>query len=135
MNDRKTIIRGLLAFAFIAVGVSHFTHEAFFIAIMPPYIPYHRFCVLFSGAAEIAGGIGLLVPQLRRAAGIGLLALLVAVYPANIHMALANPAIPGIDPAPTWALWARLPFQFLFMWAVWWVAELRQVPESASDLA
>lgn len=110
------------AFAFVAIGVEHFRNEAAFLAIMPTWIPFHRFCVLFSGAAEIAGGIGLLVPKLRRAAGWGLLALLAAVYPANIHMALAQVQIPGMPEIPIWAMWARLPLQFGFAAIIWWIA-------------
>ena len=76
--------------------------------------------VYLSGAAEIAGGVGLLVPRLRRAAGIGLLLLLVAVFPANIYMAVADVSLPNTH-VPQWALWLRLPFQFAFMAWVWFV--------------
>ena len=71
-----------------------------------------------AGAAEIAGGTGLLVRRFRRAAAWGLLALLVAVFPANLQVALHG--WPGVEIAP-WILWARLPMQFVFMAAVWWV--------------
>ena len=116
------IARYSIAAVFVSIGVAHFTHTESFMAIMPPYIPFHRFCVLFSGAAEVAGGLGLLVPSLRRVAGIGLILLLIAVFPANIHMALNNIQVPGSPPIPSWTLWARLPFQLVFAIAVWWVA-------------
>ena len=87
---------------------------------MPPYLPAHRELVYLSGVFEILGGIGLLIPGLRRFAGWGLIALLLAVFPANVHMAL-NPQ-PFIDQGiPLWALYARLPVQFLLMYAIWWI--------------
>jgi len=79
--------------------------------------------VIISGVAEIAGGIGILIPSARRMAGWGLLALLVAVFPANIYMA-AYPERFGI---PAWILWVRLPFQVVFFAWVWFVA-LRRSP-------
>ena len=93
----KRISLFLLAAFFTYAGVGHFTNEAFFLAIVPPWLPYPLLMVQISGVAEIAGGVGILIPQLRRLAGWGLLALLVAVYPANIHMALASRAVPGDD--------------------------------------
>ena len=78
--------RWFLAASFVAVGVGHFTNPAPFVSIVPPYLPEPLALVYISGFFEILGGIGLLIPQTRRAAGWGLLALLVAVYPANIHM-------------------------------------------------
>lgn len=113
---------------FVGVGVLHFTDTAFFEAIVPPYLPAARWLVWISGVAEILGGVGLLLPPVRRAAGVGLLLLLVAVFPANIHMAV-NEVMPS-GPIPVWMLWARLPFQLVF--AVWvaWVAfpEEREEP-------
>ena len=83
---------------------------------MPPYVPRHRESVLVSGVAEVAGGVGILVPETRPYARWWLIALLTAVYPANVHMALNAGDYKEL---PTWALWARLPFQFLFGAAVW----------------
>jgi uncharacterized membrane protein len=83
---------------------------------MPPYVPRHRESVLVSGAAEIAGGVGVLVPGTRRLARWWLLALLTAVFPANVHMALHPGEYRRIPP---WALWVRLPFQGVFGWLVW----------------
>jgi uncharacterized membrane protein len=111
----------LLAVGFMAIGVAHFTHTEFFVAIMPPYLPAHFALVYLSGIAEIAGGLGVLFAATRAWARIGLVALLVAVYPANIHMAM-NPepfVAEGLSPA---ALYARLPMQFVFMAWVWWAA-------------
>ena len=78
---------GACALFFVAVGVTHFTHPAFFLKIMPPALPAHLALVYLSGAFEILGGLGLLVPRTRRFAGWGLIALLIAVFPANLYMA------------------------------------------------
>jgi uncharacterized membrane protein len=119
------IFRVLAAAAFAAIGMLHFTHTEQFVSIMPPFIPesLHRAAVLVSGVAEIAGGVGLLIPPLRRAAGWGLIALLIAVFPANIHMAVNNVGIGDVPPDPL-ILWLRLPFQLVFAAWVWWVADL-----------
>ena len=84
---------------------------------MPPWLPCHMPAVLVSGFFEILGGIGLLVPKTRRAAGIGLITLLAAVFPANIYMAMDSNKF---APIPQWGLWLRLPLQFVFMaWVNW----------------
>jgi uncharacterized membrane protein len=107
----------LVSAFFCFAGISHFTNPDFFVAIMPPYLPSPLALVHVSGVFEILGGLGVLLPQTRRVAGYGLLALLVAVYPANIHMALNPDRFPDISPT---ALYARLPMQFVFAAAVWW---------------
>lgn len=88
---------------------------------MPPWVPFHRACILVSGICEILGALGLLLPWrlARRAAGWGLTLLLIAVFPANLHMALAHVQIHGL-PTPPWVAWARLPLQPLLMVAVLW---------------
>ena len=90
---------------------------------MPPWIPFHRGCILVSGGCEILGGIGLLLPlrRVQLAAGWGLVLLLVAVFPANIHMAIAHVQIHGF-PAKPWMAWARLALQPILIVAVLWVA-------------
>ncbi len=107
-----TLSRLLLAVLFVLAGLNHFLHPATYVAMIPPYLPFPDALNVISGAAEIAGGIGILIPWLRRAAAWGLIALLVAVFPANIHMALHGLA--GVV-IPTWVLWARLPLQFVFI--------------------
>jgi uncharacterized membrane protein len=96
-------------------GVSHFLNTTAYLRIMPPYVPRPFAMVYLSGAAEIAGGAGLLVRPFRRAAVFGLIALLVAVFPANIYMAAQNIQVTS-TPIPSWFLWARLPVQFLLIW-------------------
>lgn len=129
----RTLFRFLAAAAFVSVGVLHFTHEAVFLSIMPPWIPasLHRACVLVSGVAEIAGGIGLLVPSTRKAAGWGLLLLLVAVFPANLHMAITGAAL-GDLPANPVGNWVRLPLQLVIAAWIGWVAEVRWKRASTS---
>jgi uncharacterized membrane protein len=109
-----------LALLFVAAGVGHFVRTDFYVRIMPPYLPWHRELVLVSGVFEVLGGLGLLVPALRRAAGWGLLALLVAVFPANVHM--AHEALQG-NGSTLWlvAMLVRLPLQLVLLAWVWWV--------------
>jgi uncharacterized membrane protein len=108
--------RAAVAVGFIASGILHFTHRRWYESIMPPYVPRHREAVHVSGVAEAVGGIGVLVPATRPLARWWLLGLLVAVFPANLHMALNPKDYKGIPP---WALWLRLPFQGVFAAAVW----------------
>lgn len=91
--------------------------------MMPSWLPAHGLLNAISGAAEIAGGIGVLIPRTRRAAGIGLILLLIAVFPANIYIALNG--WPGMD-IPRWALFARLPFQLFFIAWVAFSCDLRK---------
>ena len=108
-----------LALAFVGAGVMHFVRPAVFEAIVPPYLPSPRALVLVSGAAEILGGVGLLVPAVRVWAGVGLILLLLAVFPANLFMAQEAEQFRWV---PAWALWARLPLQAVLIAAVAWAA-------------
>jgi uncharacterized membrane protein len=98
----------LLALLFAAAGTAHFVKPGFYLKIMPPYLPAPEFLVWLSGVFEVGLGLGLLVPGLRRKAGWGLVLLLLAVLPANVHVALHPEIFPGF---PAWAGWARLPLQ------------------------
>lgn len=105
----------VLALGMVAMGAFHLLRPAPFVAVMPEGLPAPAALVAISGVAEVAGGVGLLLPRTRRAAGWGLVALYVAVFPANVHMALH-----GSFGLPAWALWARLPLQVpLIAWALW----------------
>lgn len=108
-----------LTLQFVGVGVVHFTDPDAFLPLMPAYLPYHLELVYLSGVFEIGLGIAVLIPKVRRIAGFGLVALLIAVYPANINMAL-HPE-PFVEQGISLAfIYGRLPFQFLFMgWAIW----------------
>jgi uncharacterized membrane protein len=107
----------LLANLFIAAGVNHFLMPRAYEQIVPPPLDGQaKRIVQVSGVAEIAGGIGVFVPATRRLSGLGLIALLAAVFPANLHMALQPERFARI---PRWALFARLPLQPLMMVWAW----------------
>jgi uncharacterized membrane protein len=117
----STTQRALAAF-FTFAGVMHFVIPKRYEATVPDYIPISpRDAVVYSGCAEIAGGLAVIPPATRRLARWWLLGLLVAVFPANVHMAVAPEQITGLDlnRIPRWALWARLPFQPLMAYWVW----------------
>jgi uncharacterized membrane protein len=101
---------------FLFAGAMHFIRPRSYIAIMPDYLPAHRELVYASGVAEMAGGAGVLSERARKPAGWWLIATLVAVFPANVNMALHADRFARIPPA---ALWARLPFQAVFIAWVW----------------
>ena len=113
----KDLSRVLLGVLFIAAGANHFLNPAVYLRIMPPYLPWPLLLVYVSGFFEMAGGLGLLVPMLTRPAAWGLIALLVAVFPANLHMALHADGFPQI---PAALLWLRLPLQGVLIAWVWW---------------
>ena len=111
----KAFLLILLSAFFVNVGVDHFINPEFYLAIMPAYLPLHSEAVYISGVFEVLGGISVLIPRLRSAAGWGLVALLIAVFPANIYMALNTDLFPEISPT---LLYIRLVFQFIFIyWA------------------
>jgi uncharacterized membrane protein len=115
----RRLLRLLAGPLFVLAGTLHFTHTRYYVRIMPPYLPAHRELVYASGVAEIAGGAALLAPspRVRRAGMWWLLATLLAVFPANVHMALHPERFPEV-PGGRAALYARLPFQGVFAWLV-----------------
>jgi uncharacterized membrane protein len=121
----RTGLRRLAAIFFVVAGTFHFLKPEMYLQIMPPYFPAPQLLVAVSGIAEIAGGIGLLIPRLRRAAGWGLIALLFAVFPANIYMVQHSERFHF---AP-WILWARLPLQVVFIAWVWFAAQQHRKPD------
>ena len=123
-------LRWLLALAMTGVGILHFTDPRPFVRIVPPLLRSDSSwigplaLVYISGVFEILGGVGLVVPiaLTQRIAAYGLIALFIAVFPANVYMAMAKIPL-GNTPMPEWALWARLPLQaVLIVWA-WWLAK------------
>ena len=96
--------------------IPHFKYTAMEMSIMPPYVPYPREMVLISGAFELLGAMGILIPKTRRAAGVGLVLLTLAVTPANVFM------LQHADrySLPMWLLIFRLPFQAFLIWLIWW---------------
>ena len=114
--DRRSSPRLLAAF-FIASGMNHFAMGRAYRQIVPPRLQGQaRIVVHLSGVAEVLGGAGVLLPRTRRIAGAGLIALLAAVFPANLYMAREPERFRRL---PRWALYGRLPVQPLMMWWAW----------------
>ena len=109
----KKLTRYLLAILFVVAGANHFFHTEFYVSIMPPYLPWHLELVYISGVAEMGLGLLLLLRRWSVYAGWGLIVLMIAVFPANIYMALHPELYPTIS---TLGLWLRLPLQGLLMW-------------------
>jgi uncharacterized membrane protein len=122
-----TLSIGLLSLLFVAAGINHFVSPNVYMKIMPDYLPWPLALVYVSGFFEVAGGIGVALPRLRRAAGLGLIALLIAVFPANVHMLVNADQFPAI---PYWTLVARLPVQGLLIAWVWWATLRTEKPRS-----
>jgi uncharacterized membrane protein len=118
-----------LAFAaifYVFAGTLHFVRPEMYIKIVPPYIPRHATMVWISGLFEVLGGLGLLIPQTRRAAAWGLVVLLIAVFPANLYMA-RNPIEAGAGSIAPMLRWGRLPVQVLLIWWLLWCTRPRSV--------
>ena len=123
----KTGFRSLFALFFIAGGINHFVMTDLYLKAMPPYLPWHLALVYLSGIFEVVLGLALLVPRTRVIAGWGLIALLVAVFPANLQMYFDSPDASRI------ASLMRLPGQLLLiLWAYYYTRE-RKVPSPNSD--
>jgi uncharacterized membrane protein len=120
MSRIKRILLYFMAAFYVFAGVNHFRVPEFYVAIMPPYLPWHLELVYLSGVAEIMCGIGLLIPRTRVLAAWATIALLIAVFPANIHVAVNNVVMPGQTEGLGIWNWVRLPFQFLFIAWAWW---------------
>ncbi len=112
--------RLLLGVLFLGSGALHFLVPQQYLKIMPPMLPAPMTLIDISGIAELLGGLGLLVPlaTARRAAAWGLVALLIAVWPANIYMATSHLALPGIM-GQSWAQWLRVPLQLPLIYWAW----------------
>jgi uncharacterized membrane protein len=117
----RTALRWLLTIGMVLAGINHFIDPATYVAMMPSALPWHLELVYASGVFEILGGLGLIHPRTRRLAGWGLIALLVAIFPANLNMAVNHLPLGG-QVVPEWALWARLPLQIVFILWAWWVS-------------
>jgi uncharacterized membrane protein len=116
-SNQRGWLRALVALGFLSAAVPHFTATATEASLIPGFFPRRRELVLLTGVAEIAGALGLLIPRTRRLAAWGLVALLIAVFPANINHAIQNLQPGGLLNSRVYQ-WARLPFQALFIWAV-----------------
>lgn len=118
MERARSALRILLAIAMVGVGITHFTHTIFFERIIPAWLPAHRALALVSGAIEILLGATIVPERTRKLASYGLVALYLAVFPANINMLVHHDTL--APDLPVWGLVARLPMQVLFIaWALW----------------
>ena len=117
MKILKLITIILMAYFYISVGIKHFTEPEWFLQIYPPFLPFGLAAVYVSGFFEVLFGIMLLIPKTRYYAGWGLIALLIAVFPANIYLAYTNGAAMDFSAA---VAWGRLPFQALFIGLAYW---------------
>ena len=117
MKLLKLITILIMAYFYISVGIKHFTEPEWFLQIYPPSLPFGLAAVYVSGFFEVLFGIMLLIPKTRYYAGWGLIALLIAVFPANIYLAYTNGAAMDI---PAAVAWGRLPFQALFIGLAYW---------------
>jgi uncharacterized membrane protein len=120
MSPLKLAALWVLALGMIAIGLLHFARPKPFVRIVPRYLPAPLALVYVSGLFETLGGLGLLIPATRAWAAWGLIALYVAVFPANVYMLTDNVSLDPKKPIPRWALWLRLPLQLVFiLWAYW----------------
>ncbi|WP_199330652.1 DoxX family protein [Microcoleus sp. FACHB-68] len=131
IENLKEIFRVILSVALIVLGVLHFTISEPFVKIMPPQLPYPLELVYISGFFEILGAIGLLVPPVSRAAAWGIIALFIAVFPANINMAVNHIHIDGIPDSP-WFQAVRLPLQAVLIAWAWWYTKPSDPDKQAS---
>ena len=120
----RIALRWFLAAFFMAAGINHFRAPGMYLGMIPAWLPWPAALSAMAGACEILGGVGVLVPRLRIAAGWGLVALLVAVFPANLHVALKG-RMPGFAYSPL-TLWLRLPLQAVL---IAWVYVAAITPE------
>ncbi len=112
--------RGALVVMFLFTGTSHFTSMKYdFAAMIPPPLPNDLWVIYLTGVFEIAGAVGLLIPRTRKLAGICLVLLLVALFPANVYAALSEIPLRGEAATP---LWIRTPMQLLYIGMVWWTS-------------
>ncbi len=117
MRILKSLFKFLLVAFFVMAGINHFRHPEFYLRMMPPDLPWHGPLQYLSGLFEVVLGLMVLVPRWTRLAGWGLIALLLAIFPANLYMAM-NPGL--FAELPAYAYYIRLPFQLVFIAWVYW---------------
>lgn len=120
LDSWQTATRCALSTMLFFTASAHFTRmRDDLVRMMPPFFPWPRALVFFTGLCEIAGAVGLLLPQTRRAAGFALILFFIAVFPANVRAARSGVTLRGKPPT---ALWLRAPMQLLFIFLAWWVS-------------
>lgn len=119
--------RILLAIFYLGTGILHLVSPPGFLAITPDWVPFPHFIIAFTGIAEIAGAVGLLIPQLRKYAGIGLALYALCVWPANFNHAINGISFGG-DALGWWYHGPRLAFQPVLIWLALWVGKVIDWP-------
>lgn len=122
MSRKKRWALWAMAGFYVFAGFNHLINPGFYVAIVPPDLPNPEWINVISGLAEIVLGVFLLEPRVRVFAAWGIIALLVAVFPANLYVATENIGLPGGEPGTGNGIvnWVRLPFQALFIAWAWW---------------
>lgn len=121
MSLAKRILLYAMGAFYVIAGVNHFLNPDFYVNIMPPYLPWHLELVYLSGIAEIFCGVGVLIPSTRKQAAWATIVLLIAIFPANVHVAANDVPMLGADEGAGLLNWVRLPFQLvLIAWAFWY---------------
>ncbi len=124
MPTLKQIFKWILAIIFVLAGIYHFANPTIYLRIMPPYLPAHLILIYLSGFFQIVLGVLLVVPKFTPRAAWGIIALLIAVFPANIYMAMNTELFPEINPL---LIWLRLPLQFVIIaWAYLYISESKK---------
>jgi uncharacterized membrane protein len=127
LNDWRACMRWGLALALIFTGIDHLVNPARYLPMMPASVPLHPEIVAFTGVCELAGAVGLMIPRLRRLAGILLVIYFVCVFPANIKNAVEGLSVEGL-PSANWYYWVRLAFQPLVIWWTLYAAGVIDLP-------
>jgi uncharacterized membrane protein len=135
VSRTKTVLLWLMGIFYVVAGLNHFVNPGFYVPMMPPYLPAHMALIYLSGVAEVVLGAAVLVPSVRPLAAWGIVFLLIAIFPANVHIALHNVPLAGArEGAGIWN-WVRLPFQgVLIAWA-WWYTHAADAPAVARPAA
>lgn len=120
MSRTKRALLWLMGAFYVVAGLGHFVRPGYYLPMMPPWLPAHPALVFLSGVAEVALGVAVLVPSLRRLAAWGIILLLIAIFPANVHIALHDVPIGGASEGLGIWNWVRLPFQAVLIAWAWW---------------
>ena len=120
MSQAKRILLWVMAAFYVLGGFNHLMNPDFYVAIIPPALPNPEWLNVLSGLAEIVLGVSVLEPRVRVLAAWGIIALLIAIFPANVHVAMENFGTGGTGTGNAAVNWVRLPFQALFIVWAWW---------------
>lgn len=120
----KTVLLYVMVVFYVLAGANHFMQPDLYMPMMPPYLPWHRMLIYLSGAAELGLGLAMLSPTFRPIAAWGLIVMLIAIFPANLHIALHDVPLFGRPEGFGMWNWVRLPFQaVLIVWAWWYTRD------------